>query len=192
MNEETMSFPMQSTDRTNDGDAPEDAARSNLDKIRDILFGTQARESDARFAALEKRLAQETDELRNELNRRFESLESLLRREIAALGERLYAEQQERNAVATGLAEAQHSAVQMFDEKIAHLINQVNERHQEVNQKIDYHANALAEQLRQRHEESAQMLERTAQELRANKADRASLAMFFADIAHKLNPEAQS
>jgi hypothetical protein len=51
---------------------------ANVDKIRDILFGSQMRDYDKRFGRLEERLAKAADALREDLKKRFDSLESFV------------------------------------------------------------------------------------------------------------------
>lgn len=186
MSDESMTMPMHGMSASNEN-TQDDPARGNLDKIRDILFGAQTRDTDARFGALEKRLAQEAEELRNELTKRFDALEALMRREVSALNERLYVEQRERNTVATGLAESQHAAVQAFDEKVGQLFNHVADRHSEIQQNLHDRSNELSNQFKQAHEEMSAMFERSLHELSANKTDRATLAILLAEVAHKLN-----
>ena len=65
------------------------AESGSVDKIRDILFGSQMRDYDKRFARLEERLLKESAELREETRRRFDSLESYIRVEFGSLSDRI-------------------------------------------------------------------------------------------------------
>jgi hypothetical protein len=69
---------------------------ANVDKIRDILFGSNMREYEKRFARLEERLTKSSDALRDDLKKRFDTLESYVREEIESLGQRLKNEKSER------------------------------------------------------------------------------------------------
>ena len=69
---------------------------ANVDKIRDILFGSQMRDYDKRFGRLEDRLIKDAEALRDEMKRRFESLEAFVQKELESLGQRLKAEKSER------------------------------------------------------------------------------------------------
>jgi hypothetical protein len=51
----------------------------NVDKIRDILFGSQMRDYESRFARLEETLIKETLEIRETSRRRFDQLEEGIR-----------------------------------------------------------------------------------------------------------------
>src|SRR6516165_3498440 len=69
---------------------------ANVDKIRDILFGANMREYEKRFARLEERLTKSSDALREDLKKRFDSLETFVREEMESLNQRLKTEKTER------------------------------------------------------------------------------------------------
>src|SRR6185295_6529950 len=65
------------------------AGGGNVDKIRDILFGTQMRDYEKRFVRLEERLLKESADLREDVKRRFDSLEIYVKKELESLTDRL-------------------------------------------------------------------------------------------------------
>src|SRR5208283_6132020 len=67
-------------------DAPEGA---NVDKIRDILFGSQMREYEKRFTRLEEQVAKSLDGIREDVKRRLDSLEAFTQQEVESLSQRL-------------------------------------------------------------------------------------------------------
>src|ERR1700743_680264 len=69
----------------------------NVDKIRDILFGSQMRDYESRIARLEETLVKETTEMRETNRRRFDELESYIRGEFESVQNRLKAERDERS-----------------------------------------------------------------------------------------------
>src|SRR5450432_3265446 len=80
------------------GQNAENADRAgNVDKIRDILFGSQMRDYDKKFAHLEERLLKESADLREDLKRRFESLESFMKSEVVILSDAQKAEKDARD-----------------------------------------------------------------------------------------------
>jgi hypothetical protein len=98
--------PTTDPDRVGGLPHPDDrSASGNLDKIRDILFGAQAREHDRRFAQLEQHLIREASDLRNDLKRRFEGLELYIKKEVEALTSRLTKEQEVRGESVTNLTQ---------------------------------------------------------------------------------------
>lgn len=64
-----------------------EAVGGNLDKIRDILFGTQMREYERRFNRMEERLIKEFAESRDDTKKRLDSLETYVRQEVESLNE---------------------------------------------------------------------------------------------------------
>ena len=73
-----------------------DRTPGNIDKIREILFGTNMRDYDARFARLEATLLKESADLRESTRRRFETLEAYLKKELEILNGRVKTEREER------------------------------------------------------------------------------------------------
>ena len=96
----------------------------NLEKIRDILFGTQMRGYEARFAAIEEALAKETAEIRETSRRRFEQLESYIKKELELLQTRWKAERDERSDAAV-----QHSReLRELGETLSRRLRDLDER----------------------------------------------------------------
>jgi hypothetical protein len=69
---------------------------NNLEKIRDILVGSQMREVEKRFARLEERLTKLSSDLRDDLNKSLTSLETFVKKEIESLNDRFLTESNER------------------------------------------------------------------------------------------------
>ena len=84
------------TDTPDSRRADDNSQSGNLEKIRDILFGQQARDHERRFLALEQSLVKEASDLRAELTKRFDALEAYMQQEVAVLSGRLQHEQQTR------------------------------------------------------------------------------------------------
>src|SRR3954469_18935084 len=94
-------------------DAPDDSLdaagatlteASNIDKIRQILFGNQMRDYEKRFSRLEERLLKESADSRDETRKRFDALETFIKNEFEAVSERLRVEQRTREESAQGLS----------------------------------------------------------------------------------------
>ena len=58
----------------------------SLDKVRDILFGTQMRAVEGRLQGLEERLRQEHESLRADFSKQVESLDAFIRGEVQGMG----------------------------------------------------------------------------------------------------------
>jgi hypothetical protein len=57
-----------------------DQTPGNVDKIRDILFGSQMREYETRFSRLEESLLKESQDLKETTRRRFDTLEAYIKK----------------------------------------------------------------------------------------------------------------
>src|SRR5271166_1295950 len=88
--------PEAASRRKLNGDADHNGGVENLDKVRDILFGSQMRDNERRFARLEERVLKESTEVREEGRKRLESLEAFVRKEVQSLVERVKNEQTQR------------------------------------------------------------------------------------------------
>src|SRR5262245_26471717 len=91
----------------------------SIDKIRDILFGSQSREFEKKMARLEERLAKESADLRDEIRRRFDALEGFTKKEIESLSDRLRNEQTERTEVLKEISGELKETSKSLEKKVA-------------------------------------------------------------------------
>ena len=74
----------------------EDSEAQSIDKIRDILFGTQAQQYEQKFVHLEALLQKEIAGLKDETKETFNSLQDYIKKEIESLAEQLKKGKDER------------------------------------------------------------------------------------------------
>ena len=91
----------------------------NLDKVREILFGAQVRESEKRQQRLEERLLRELTEIREEIRRRYDTLDAFVRQELETLSERLVAERAQRLESVESLSRDHKENVSNIHKKLA-------------------------------------------------------------------------
>jgi uncharacterized protein YaaN involved in tellurite resistance len=161
----------------------------NIDKIREILFGTQSREFEKRFLRLEERLAKESNELRDEIRRRFETIESYTRKETELLGEQLRREQTERGENLGGLSQELINLGRALEKKIAQVNELMSGSSRELRQQILDQAKSSAEEIQRKYETVSAILDRQVQELRHEKTDRSALAELFTELSLRLRNE---
>jgi len=90
----------------------------NVDKIRDILFGSQMREYERKFQRMEERIGKEISSLREESSKRIDSLESYVNKELEALGDRLKGEQSQRTEAVEELTAEIAKAAKLLEPKV--------------------------------------------------------------------------
>ena len=178
-----MTDPMGSTPNGTDG-APNDTG--NVDKIRDILFGSQMRDYDRQFAATEERLVRESANLREDLGRRMLATEQYLRAELETLTSSLRAEERERLQGVRDAMDAMAALNRELSDRIAALADQSAHQQRELRGVLQETHHALGEEMARRHDETSDALRREAIDLRSTKADRTTLAAMFAEFAQRL------
>lgn len=176
-------------DSLNTGVGSLDQTGGNIDKIRDILFGANMRDYDARFARLEESLMKEAAELRESTRRRFETLENYVKKEIDSLQARLRTERDERSEASSQHSRELKEVGEALSKKIRDLDDHGASVASDLRQEILNHSRNLMDELRTRHEEISSLLERRFHELHHSKTDRAALASLLTEVAMRLNDE---
>jgi seryl-tRNA synthetase len=159
----------------------------SVDKIRDILFGSQMRDYDKRFARLEERLIKEASDLRDENRRRFDGLESFIRSELSALSDRVKNDAYRRDELNEAMSLHLQETARNMERKLSQLDEQTSHAQRDLRQQLLSQSNELNEEIRRKHDELAAAFTREADELRHDKTDRAALADLFTELALRLN-----
>jgi uncharacterized protein YydD (DUF2326 family) len=170
-------------------EAATEPAAGNIDKIRDILFGSNMRDYEQRFARLEEALKKESSDLRETTRRHLEALESFVHKELAALEVRLNIERDERSESHSRLAADLSSASGSIFRKIGDLENHEAQAKREIRNDLLQQNKELTDAIRAKGEELIALLERRAQELQHAKTDRAALAGLFNEVALRLTDQ---
>lgn len=164
---------------------------NNVDKIRDILFGNQMKDYDAKFVRLEERLKAEAEELRDDLKRRLASLEAYVKGELGAMTEQLQTEKDERLQGDKGLSVELKDHVKAWEKKNQQFEVQNDKAHRELREQLLSEANRLGEEIRQKTKELAASLARESQDLRGALTPKQQLAEILAQMALQLKGDSQ-
>jgi hypothetical protein len=165
---------------------------ASVEKIRDILFGSQIKNYEARFARLEENLVRETVELKETMRRRFESLEGFFKSETESLAARLNAEREERTNTAQSLDRDLKTAQDALSRKIHELVVATAEADSGLRKELMSESRKLLEEIGERHDSLRSLLERRVGELHHQKTDRALLSALLAEIAAQIGDDGQS
>jgi hypothetical protein len=160
-----------------------------VDRIRDILFGSQMRDYEGRFLRLEEHLAQAAADVREDVRKRLEALESFMKGEVESITTRANAEQSERRAalekIERDLAETARnldSRIKNFDEHMAKEIRDLRE--QLLNQ-----SKALSAETTEKHDQMKAALDHEASQIRGAMTGREALAEMLSEVALRLKNE---
>jgi vacuolar-type H+-ATPase subunit I/STV1 len=184
--------PGTAAERKKSGELEAAAGGGNLEKIRDILFGSQVNDFEKRFARLEERLLKETSDSRAEAKKRFDSLEAFIRKEVESLSDRIKTEQAERTESGKELSREIREAARSLEKKLAQLDDVTTKSQRELRQQILDQSKALTEEIRNRIRETATALTREIKDLRVEKTDRAALAGVFTEAAMRLTGDSKA
>lgn len=176
---ETQSQPTNGT-----GAEPE---MGNIDKIREIIFGGHMRDYDRRFSRVEEQLVKESLELREDTRKRFEALEAFVKAELAALTDRLQAEQRTRDDAVSALWRGVHESSQALSTKLGEAQEQTARVHSELRQQILSQSKDLNDEMRRRQDDVTALIQREVADLNHGKTDRSSLATLLTEMAMRLN-----
>ena len=163
------------------------AGAGNVEKIRDILFGTQMREYDKRFTRLEDRMQKEVGSLKEEFLKSFESLEKYVKKEFEMLNERLEKEQDDRGSAVKKLTEDLKDYSSNLEKKILQTEDKLNKRSRELHEQILTQSKSLSDEIRQKHETVSEALDKEVNELRTDKVERADLSELMMEMAMRLS-----
>jgi hypothetical protein len=161
----------------------------NVDRIRDILFGTQMREYGQRFAQLEERLLRETGDLKTEVRRRLDSLEAYTRQEVETLSKRLNAERSERVETIERLSRDSAESDRSLDKRISQSDEQASNELRELRQLLLDRQRALSDEMTQCVNTLELLQNRRLEELRGNAVDRVALASLLGEVALRIQGE---
>ena len=166
-----------------------EASGASVEKIREILFGSQIKNYEVRFARLEEALSRETAEIKDTMRRRLDSLEAFFKKETESLAARLKTERDEREEVLNNISRELKAASAQLSKKILDLDNKAAQDRSEARQELMAESRKLLDEIRQRNDSLSALLETRVQELRHAKTDRSALAALFVELAVRLKDE---
>ena len=157
----------------------------SLDKVRDILFGAQAREFERRFALLEADLLRKTAEARAEADQRLEGLEAQLRQDVEQLADRIQSEHQARTQTLNAVTAELQKLTRQLDDKITQLDQHSTEAQEDLRQQLVDEAKLLSNQIEQQADDLKEALHHEAEQLDKNKLNRSDIAQMFSEMAKR-------
>ncbi len=158
----------------------------NIDKIRDILFGSQARDFDRRFSRLEDRLIKDVEEMRDETRKKLDTLEDFIKSEVKSLTDRLVSEQNSRLDATKELSNDLKELAHNFDKKVTQINEHSAKSESDLRQQMLTQSKNLSEEIQKRYNDALSKLDREASEIREDKADRTAIAGIFTEMAMRL------
>ena len=167
--------------------ASESEVDGNVDKIRDIIFGRTMRDYEQRFSELEKRIATDNRRLSDDINARFEQLDTFMRKEFSLHSERAAAERKERQAALEDQTQRLSEASKSLAEKIADVDESLAVAAQEISGRLHEQTTELLELIRRAKSDLGQNIRDESTRLREDKVAREDLASLLQELALKVS-----
>jgi len=160
-----------------------------VDRIRNILFGSQMRDYDGRFQKLEERLSREATELRGELQRQLQALEAFMKGETESMTNRVKTEQSERGQAIERLAHEMTETAKGLELKINNLDSQAAKDIRDLREQLLEQSKTLSADMKEKHDEMKGHLDREAGQIRDAMTGREALAEMLTEVALRLKNE---
>ncbi|MGI9260351.1 MAG: hypothetical protein ACR2QQ_16075 [Gammaproteobacteria bacterium] len=152
----------------------------DVDKIRDIIFGSQMREYSTRLAQLEKNVGNKIDKLSRDLDKRFEQLT-----------QRLSTEKSERKDAIVTMRGQVREVEKQLKTKLAEADDRVAAEVDEIHGALDEGHKDLSSLIEKAKSELTKDLTAEISKLESQKAGSKDLAQLFAEMARTLKQDSK-
>ena len=160
-----------------------------VDRIRDILFGSQMRDYDGRFQRLDERLEREAAEARADMQKRLEALENFLKGAVESLSNRLNTEQSERGSAVEKLGRDLAETARTLELATKNLGEHAGHEIHALRQQLLDQSKALSDEIRDKHDQMKGNLDREAEQIRGAMTGREALGEMLSEVALRLKNE---
>jgi ABC-type transporter Mla subunit MlaD len=160
-----------------------------VDRIRDILFGSQMRDYDDRFQRLDERLTREAADTRADTQKQLEALENFIKGALESVSNRLNAEQSERGSAVEKLARDLGETARALELATKNLGEHADRELHALRQQLLDQSKALGDEIREKHGQVKADLDREAEQIRGAMTHREGLAEMLSEVALRLKNE---
>ena len=164
----------------------------SLEKVRDILFGGQLREVEARIQRVDERLRQAQESMRVRLEQQIAELEASTLRVLQSLDERFTAERRRRAEDLQTLGAQLSETIESLADRQSRLEETLGAGDAEMRDLLFHHGATMTAELERLSERLTSELQREVGWLRADKVGVAALADVFSDVVERLGGDARA
>ena len=166
------------------GQPPED---SNLDKIRDILFGEETSSQNKRFERIEQHLTQECDQLRADFKHQIHTLEERIISQLTDVAKRLETESAARESAVARINQTQSNTETAFERRTRRIDEKAYETTNQLQSEIKQSVKTLQDNLEsQMIELLSKLEEESASNKNSSRKEKAQLSALFKDLSKQL------
>ncbi|MGH9962738.1 MAG: hypothetical protein ACREBC_37420, partial [Pyrinomonadaceae bacterium] len=125
----------------------------SVDKIRDLLFGSQMQDYDRRFTTLEERLLQKLNEIESETSRNLSGLEATMKKQIESVGNQFREEKDRRSDSEKEMQRGLRDAIQALEKRLGALSDQHSRLERDFADQTGQQAQSLREEITRKNED---------------------------------------
>ena len=162
---------------------------ANVDKIRDILFGTQMRDIDGRFSHLEETIRKESAELRDTVRKRLDAFETFFKKELESQDQLIKREREERTSTLSQTNRDLKEANAALLKRASDAEDRATASQRDLRQDLLAQVKSLFDDIAAKELEWGSLLDRRVGELRKEKVDRSALANMLNELSLRLTNE---
>lgn len=166
-----------------------DDVDGNVDKIRDILFGSQMRDFEQRLEVTEKRLVEAIERTAKDMERRIDRLDKYARREVDKLSEQIKEERKTRVAEGKSSAGELSGLAEQVESWFAEVDEQLANESRELRNALHDQGEELTAQIREARGQLQDSLQKETSELKDDKLAREDMAALLTEVAMRLNKD---
>src|SRR3984885_4710794 len=133
--------------KMHNSNSKENAEGANVDKIRDILFGSQMRDYEKRFVRLEDNVTKAIEGLREDMTKRLDTLGAFVRQEVDSLSTRLKSEKSERTEGLKEISREIKDGTKIIEKKLSQLEEQMSDGQSELRAKLLEHSKSVSAEI---------------------------------------------
>jgi hypothetical protein len=158
-----------------------------VDKIRDLLFGTQMESYEQHFQRLETMIVAETRKTADEMGRRLQAVETLFNQRLEKSEQALERERKERVAAVNSANEALQHAFQQLNDRLVNFEGATDRNFMDIKDTLEHECQSLASQIMALRDELTQTLNDETHRLDRQKVNRQQLADLLSGLSNELN-----
>lgn len=179
----------QAPDHPMDSGTPPDG--ENIDKIRDILFGSQSRQIEKQLSAVEEKIDKEIDFLRSETKTNLEAIEQFVRKALQSLSDQVSSEKAERAESVDSLSGRVADTQKAVEKKLGQLNDKVVNDQRETQEQILLQTKNLLDEMHEKNNALQKRMDQAIEALAHEKTDRLALANLMMEAAMRLKDDFQ-
>ncbi len=158
-----------------------------VDKIRDLLFGTQMETYEQQFQRLESMIAAETRRAADDMGKRLQAVETLLNQRLEKSEQALERERKERMAAFNSVNDALQQSFQQLNERLESFEGATDRNIADIKDMLEHESHSLTTQIKALRDELTQTLNDEISRLDRQKLNRQQLADLLSGLSNELN-----